>query len=664
MGCEVDAFLGPFEVLLRWKELLPATVIFRLQDDVGLVPATGGLLQNLHSFHLSNPPLSEDALVSTWGAKASKDCTIAYFSLFEFGDEGDASGNALASVWTNQQAMPPCSVNSALRLLGVKATGTLDEFDAVGLGRYRKTDTWAAAAILNGIVEQANNRAEGLLQGLAYPGHPGVRLLAAGELSTLGERAAAVIPHFVELAKSDPDYGVRLRAISAMQSIGPASVPALRALLAPGQLQHQDKDRWCVILSLGRLGAAAAPATPELITILRTEPNHEQRSQAAQALGQIGKDARAAIPALIEALRDPHQSVRFHAIRALGQMEPDRRLVIPALMPLLHDNYGLAAEVAADLLKKLGGGRAMVDELIKELQAAVDFKLRVAAIVSLGKCGSDAEIAVSTLVESLGDENIFVRNQSAVALGRIGPAAHPAVPALLKALWDQDKRVAESTTEAMMMIGSPADAVHELINMLKTAKSAQQRGTAAHCLGRMGASAQKAVPALIEACGDSKLEVCILATEALGRIGPAAHEAAPALTELIKDSQKRKEPIENLYTNLPNAAIESLGQIGPAAAIAVPELISILGGAPSGQRRERAAKALGMIGKAAEPAVTALIEALSDKSLDVCFRAAEALGCMGPAARAAIPALEESLKSNNEYLVKYARKSLELIQAK
>ncbi|HLY60651.1 MAG TPA: HEAT repeat domain-containing protein [Terriglobia bacterium] len=663
MGWEVDAFLGRLDALLGWKDLLPATVIFPLQDGVGLVPATGGFLQNLQALRLTSPPSSEDALVSAWGAKASKDCTIAYFSLFEFGDEGDASGSAFASVWTNQQAIPPCSVNTALQLLGVKATSGLDEFGTVGLGRYHKTDTWAAAAILNGIVEQASNRVEGLLHGLAYPEHPGVRVLAAGELGAMGADAVAAIPHFVELAKSDPDYSVRLRAISAMQSIGPASVPSLRALLAPGQLQHQDKDRWCVIMALGRLGAAAAPAKAELVTILRTEPDHDQRSQAAQALGQIGTDARVAIPALIEALRDPHHSVRFHAIRALGHTDPDRSLVIPALMPLLHDKYNLAAEVAADLLIKLGGGRAMVDELIKELQTAADFKLRVAAIVSLGKCGNDAEIAVTTLVESLGDENIYVPNQSAVALGRIGSAARPAVPALLKALWDKDKRVAESATEAMGLIGSAEVAVRELVHMLKTAKSPRRRGTAAECLGKLGASAQIAVPALIEACHDAQLEVGILATEALGRMGPAAHEAVPALRELIKDSQKRNETIQEIYKNIPNAAIESLGRMGPVATAATPELIAVLRESPSGRRQGGAAKALGRIGKAAEAAIPALIEALGDKSPDVSLPAAEALGCMGPAARVAVPALRESLKSKNKYLVEYARKALELIQA-
>ncbi|MBN9694134.1 MAG: HEAT repeat domain-containing protein [Verrucomicrobia bacterium] len=51
----------------------------------------------------------------------------------------------------------------------------------------------------------------------------------------------------------------------------------------------------------------------------------------------------------------------------------------------------------------------------------------------------------------------------------------------------------------------------------------------------LGSQAQPAVPALIEACGDSVYMVRISSIRALGRIGAGASNAIPRLRALLQD---------------------------------------------------------------------------------------------------------------------------------
>ena len=57
----------------------------------------------------------------------------------------------------------------------------------------------------------------------------------------------------------------------------------------------------------------------------------------------------------------------------------------------------------------------------------------------------------------------------------------------------------------------------------------------ANALGRIGAAAEEAIPALIGALGDKEAGVRRLAARALGRIGPGAGEAIPELKRLAAE---------------------------------------------------------------------------------------------------------------------------------
>jgi hypothetical protein len=74
---------------------------------------------------------------------------VAYVETDYFG----GAGTQAATVWSKGQRVlrrpraPSGPVNAALRLLGVAGAGLQDEFDTVGLGRYRETGSWLAEAV-------------------------------------------------------------------------------------------------------------------------------------------------------------------------------------------------------------------------------------------------------------------------------------------------------------------------------------------------------------------------------------------------------------------------------------------------------------------------------------------------------------------------------------
>jgi hypothetical protein len=177
MGTEVEAFLGPLEAVRHWKDQLKSVAVFSLNPALGLVPATGSLLRELR-LRFETPTAPDKEVAERWGSGASKDCTIAYFTAFEFGDDSNES----VTVWANQQVVPHiATLDDALALLGTNAA-------SAGIGRYRKTHLWAAAAVLQEFESRAGHA--GILEALRYPSEY-VRELAADRLRECGPSKAA-----------------------------------------------------------------------------------------------------------------------------------------------------------------------------------------------------------------------------------------------------------------------------------------------------------------------------------------------------------------------------------------------------------------------------------------------------------------------------------------
>src|SRR5262249_54312917 len=119
------------------------------------------------------------------------------------------------------------------------------------------------------------------------------------------------------------------------------------------------------------------------------------------------------VGALVDALHGEVDVVRFHAAIALGDLGPAGRPAVPALVQA-----------------------SLWDE-----EPAV----RVGAAVALWKIDRERPLALSVLVQALGDANELICWVAAEFLGQMGPAAGGAVPALRQAL-RRDFRLSLSRT--------------------------------------------------------------------------------------------------------------------------------------------------------------------------------------------------------------------------
>jgi len=143
---------------------------------------------------------------------------------------------------------------------------------------------------------------------------------------------------------------------------------------------------------------------------------------------------------------------------------------------------------------------------------------------------------VSQLAGALGDPDPVVRQQAAEQLAQIGPEAQTVVVDLVRACADDSADVCERVVNALEEIGSPAiDDVGRLSPLLGS-ESADVGYWAATLLGRLGAKAAAAVPALAAAVvaplDDSVRQQ---AAWALGKIGPSARPALRTLQETAED---------------------------------------------------------------------------------------------------------------------------------
>jgi hypothetical protein len=118
--------------------------------------------------------------------------------------------------------------------------------------------------------------------------NPGVRMVGAMDLATLGPKAKPAAERLVKALKEDPDATVRLYAARALGAIG--------------------------------LDAGAVPA---LVAAVEKDRDDSVRADAAEALPQVaGRNDAAVTAALTRAQHDPSPRVREHAARALRRLNP------------------------------------------------------------------------------------------------------------------------------------------------------------------------------------------------------------------------------------------------------------------------------------------------------------------------------------------------------
>jgi len=231
---------------------------------------------------------------------------------------------------------------------------------------------------------------------------------------------------------------------------GRIAVPQLVLLLEHG---NREDVRTKAIISLGHLRDRRA--VPALRRGLR-DPSHEVRAWCAVAMGQIGGPGvyETLIGVLKEGKRLKVQVYALSGLAALG----DARAIEPmkkARTELHGDTAAHASQMLEALLRRLSSKpqrtfskstTATLESLAQDEEE--DVGIRLAAASALGQF----EALVSSLEESLTDEDRYVRYDAAMALGIISREAVTAIPALEKALKDKEPQVRRAAASALKKI--------------------------------------------------------------------------------------------------------------------------------------------------------------------------------------------------------------------
>jgi HEAT repeat protein len=290
----------------------------------------------------------------------------------------------------------------------------------------------------------------------------------------------------------DPSWEVRLHCSEALKRLGPRAryaAPALASALGDeyAAVRHNAK---------AALASIGAPAVPALLRELK-EGREGARFATAGVFGALGPAAKQAVPALLDTARSDVPDVRLEAAHALVRIAPADPVVLRVAVPLL---VGGLRDEAPDLRLRAGGGLARVGEAGKP--------------------------AVPVLVALLWHPRY--RGMAALHLWRMGPPAKAALPALHKvfAVKEEDPAVRTLTAGAALRIDpsdkGAADTLAGLVPVLVL--GVEGRGGddltlfAADTLGRLGARAKKALPALRGASRRGRPELREAAERAIRQI--------------------------------------------------------------------------------------------------------------------------------------------------
>jgi HEAT repeat protein len=336
---------------------------------------------------------------------------------------------------------------------------------------------------------------------------------AARALARFGPKARAAIPALAKVYRTDLDGVVRSQAAGALAEMAPGSknaIPALLKILRSNESGYQAR----AAEGLAKFGAEVVPTLIQLVP----QPG------AVKALGLIGPAAKDAVPALTDMLKDRKNPWAIqNAVDALGRIGPAAKDAVPALTELLKENHprrpgpdngGIRLGTAAALVR-IDPRNDFARKVLKECRTDPNDSVRLAASAALIRVDPQDKDSLRYLTDLVkkgwGGPAIH-------ALGDAGPNAKEAFPLLREvALKDKNDMIRKDAVTALAKIDPPA-AVQVLIKALKDPHS-WVRFAALDELGKMGAAAKEAIPALQEALKAAKEpETRHRATRALDQI--------------------------------------------------------------------------------------------------------------------------------------------------
>jgi hypothetical protein len=439
--------------------------------------------------------------------------------------------------------------------------------------------------------------------------------------------AAGLTPVAVEGLRTDDDWRV-LRACDLLCELGPDAVGAAPAVID----SLRGRTRWAkcapceeaALSALYSLGPEFADVEHAIRAKLGSDDAYS-RILALQALETVhGAPASLADLVISHLEAEPSDDVCFWGLVLLGRLAPrdvrTQRLLLGRTVPPDDSLVRAFGPAAAGLVPRLLAEQRRSDESSEPRWRLASFgeiatpeavaglagylgvgRHRRDALLALAQTGAKAAPALDRVVMCLAVEP----EAAAAALSAMGPATAPALPRMRRWLGRVPKAAVPDLADAIRKAGGNFECVWPVLAPLLQGADDPLRVQAARALGRWGAEARPALPAL-EALLDrggvlerSGLEVA-RAIHAISGDGEALHEwslhllrhhalfevegirargvlgprAADAVDELVAAALawRRagwKEPEQT------RAALETLGRIGAPAGSALPVIRSL-----------------------------------------------------------------------------------------
>ena len=307
-------------------------------------------------------------------------------------------------------------------------------------------------------------------------------------------------------------------------------------------------------------------ASLDQLAPMLTDPSADLRAGAARRLGQLN-DTHAA-PLLLARLADDAPAVRAAAALALAEMKD--AAITPALLAKLHDKDDGVRTCATTALVRRHDPAVL--PLLRTAAIDPDTAYRTAALTALSRL-HDTQ-SVTLLCTALHDAATDARVAAAHGLGRL-PASEIAIATLLATLADPDLKVRDAAAEALAAYGAPA-AIPALVTALHD--PARHLTDAPGLLRRFGDSGADAVLAALQAEQNVTVQQIYLAAlgtlqspRSLEPLAALLKSPTPAIAGGALDALIRSRAPGSIYT-LTALHEEIFGPVKPFATGRTPRL--------------------------------------------------------------------------------------------
>lgn len=283
--------------------------------------------------------------------------------------------------------------------------------------------------------------------------------------------------------------------------------------------QLKDKDetvRLKAAKTLGKLGVAAKESLPALTDALK-DKDEDVRSVAKKSIASIKaaiagskqREIEEALQPFLKDLKSKAPAVRIKALESIGELGTDAKIAGQDVTMALFDKVPEVRKAGTDALEKIDPA---VQKHIVTLMVEQEVSVRIDAVESIGKLGSDGKTALPVLV--------FIYQQGLADGSLLRRYGQGALTSMIQVAPD-DKRVIQ------IILGTIA-AKRGTNN--REGMDSGVRSTAIELLGKVEIDPKVSTKALLAAFDDPYC--CVQAIKAIEKLGKDAEDALPTLKRL------------------------------------------------------------------------------------------------------------------------------------